>query len=74
LAKKRYRLVEREELLTVPRISPESKSAAINRAQGKAPAPPAHLDVASKKIWRLITHSKPVDYFDPVQRHFLKVM
>jgi hypothetical protein len=58
----------------MPRISAESRSAAIYRAKGKAPAPPAHLDAESKKIWRLITHSKPVDYFDPVQRHFLKVM
>ncbi len=49
----------------MPRKSESARAAAIYRAKGKAPAPPAHLDAESKKIWRRITHSKAVDYFEP---------
>jgi hypothetical protein len=43
-------------------MSPEARAAAMFR-QGKAPAPPAHLDKEAKRLWRSITSAYPTDFF-----------
>jgi hypothetical protein len=55
----------------MPRLSPEARSALYHRT-GKAPAPPAHLDAKAKRLWREITHSRPVDFFLPGQTVLLE--
>jgi hypothetical protein len=56
----------------MPRKSPEAMTATLYRSQGKAPAPPAHLDRKAKALWREITHAYPVDYFLPGAEQLLE--
>jgi hypothetical protein len=48
----------------MPRKSPEERSAAMYRAGGKPPEPPADLNPDAARIWRLIASSRPADWFD----------
>jgi phage terminase small subunit len=46
------------------RISAEARSGASYRAGGEAPEPPSYMSAEARKVWREITASRPVDFFD----------
>jgi hypothetical protein len=48
----------------MPRISAEARGAAALRAGGKLPDPPKDLSDEAKLVWKAVTASKPVDWFD----------
>jgi hypothetical protein len=56
----------------VPRKSAEDRSAAYWRTGGKPIAQPAHLDGKVRAVWRVITASKPPDYFSPASAPLLE--
>jgi hypothetical protein len=58
--------------MTVPRISPEARSAALYLHGTKPPPPPKSLDAASAKLWKEIAASKPNDWWQPGNLQLLR--
>jgi hypothetical protein len=55
----------------MPRRSAEEIAAIRWRTGSKPPAPPADLPPRSRKLWRQIVSSKPVDFWTPTMRVLL---
>jgi hypothetical protein len=49
----------------MPRKSPDAIAAAYLRTGGKPMPPPDHLEPDVAAIWRVITASRPPDFFNP---------
>jgi hypothetical protein len=48
----------------MPRKSPEAKAAMYWHTKGKPLEPPADMDAAVKRVWRVIASSRPPDFFN----------
>jgi hypothetical protein len=56
----------------MPRRSAEARVGAYFRTGGKPLGPPAHMTADTKRIWHVITASKPPDYFSPASGPLLE--
>jgi hypothetical protein len=48
----------------MPRKSPEARAAMYWRTRGKPLEPPADMDAAVRRVWRVIASSRPPDFFN----------